>query len=348
MLTASILDPRTDPEPPDWAPFVAEQPLHVFWRYDMLRLEGWMSRHPARLGIVRDGSTVVAAMAGMVCQPWLRHQFASRPRGRTRALRPRWVEVHRQWLSGIPSLVFRAGLDATTRRAAIRAFERALARHIGVGFMGAAYRMVYDESLPAVAAPGRVRKPDGHTMVLCNRWSSADGWLAGLSRERRRSVLRYGKRIAADPTLVVRTGAGRDDLDAHELARLLDRHRRGRGLPPFDRRTPEAGIYLDAMVRRPDVHTLTYHDADGTLLAFNTLLDHPHTPVLLHWASVPVDEGGRHNLYFDCYLRAVRHMIDHDRPELLAGRGLNDIKRSLDFEPRALTTIVVPRPLIGR
>jgi hypothetical protein len=203
--------------------------------------------------------------------------------------------------------------------------------------------------VPAVEGTGRLVRQTLATTLLRNRWSDVDGWLASLGRERRQGIRRYARKIEQDTALDVRSGAGRTDLDPHELADLLTLHQSRLGTPRFDHRTPIAGAYLDAFVRRADVHTLTYRDAaDNRLLAFNTLVDHPETPVLHHWAARPVSDGGRYNLYFDCYLRCVRHMVEHGRPGLSAGRGLLEIKTSLGFEPRDLYAVVAPRPVLGR
>jgi hypothetical protein len=301
------------------------------------------------LTIVRDAGEIVAAAVTMVCRSWWEVRYAERPTVHTRRLRPRWADAYLPALGGHPAVVFASELAVDDRRAALRSVERALSRYLGIGLLGVVYRVVESAVLPVVTGPGRLVRPTLATTVLRNRWSDVDGWLASLGRERRQGLRRYARKFERDRSLAVEFGAGRTDVDAPELATLLAAHQRRLGTPAFDHRTPLAGAYLDAFVRRPDVYTLTYRDAGtGRLLGFNTLIDHPRSPVLHHWAALPVNEGGRYNLYFDCYLRCVRHMIEQQREELFAGRGLLDVKTSLGFVPEPRYAIVAPRPVIGR
>jgi hypothetical protein len=52
--------------------------------------------------------------------------------------------------------------------------------------------------------------------------------------------------------------------------------------------------------------------------------------------------------YADCYARRVRHMIEHGRRELTAGRGLLDVKGRLGFGTRIRHSVAAPRPVLGR
>ncbi|MGX7826274.1 GNAT family N-acetyltransferase [Actinokineospora sp. 24-640] len=344
-LTARVHDPRTDDEPEGWAEFAARCGLHAVWDYGLMRLEAWMSRNPAMLGVVRDGERIAAAATVLVCHPRWTRRYAPAPR--TARPRPGWAEVYLPWLSGYPAVVFDPDLTGEGRRAAVLEFERAVLRHVGPGLLGIAYRPVSGDLLSAVA--GRLRRTwrNDPTTVLPNEWPTEDGWLATLSKERRTSIRRYARKIDRDPTLRVREGWGRTDTDPHELATLINRHRARLGTPPMDPRSAVAGVFLAEFLRRPDVRLLTYRDADGTLLAANTLLDHPSSTVLQHWAARSPAEGGRHNLYFDCYLRCVRHLVSAGRDELTSGRGLLDVKASLGFRTRELHTVAVPRPAVG-
>jgi uncharacterized protein len=161
--------------------------------------------------------------------------------------------------------------------------------------------------------------------------------------------------------LEVRTGFARDDLDPVELATMLNHQRaeddarawangqprRFGGVVHVDTRTQVTSAYLDHFVRRSDVDTMTYHDEDGGLVAFNTLIDHPTRADMYHWAVAP-DREDAADLYADCYARRVRYAADHGRRELSAGRGLLDVKERLGFGTRELHTVAAPRPLLGR
>lgn len=346
-LAARVHDPRADPEPAGWSGFQQRRGLHAVWDYGLMRLEAWMSRNPAVLAVVRDGDRIAAAATALVCRPGRSRRYADVPGRRSERLRPGWVEVYLPWLSGYPAVVFDQDLTDDGRRAAVRALERALLRHVGPGLMGIVYRPVPDDTLPALAGPLRRTWRSDATTVLANTWQTEDGWLATLGKERRTSIRRYARKIDRDPTLDVREGWGRTDTDPHELAALVNRHRARLGALPRDPRTGVAGAFLAEFLRRPDVRLLTYRDADGTLIAANTLLDHPSSTVLQHWAALTPAEGGRHNLYFDCYLRCVRHLVSAGRDELTSGRGLLDVKASLGFRERGLHTVAVPRPAVG-
>jgi hypothetical protein len=342
-MTVCLLDPRTDAEPAAWREFTRRLRLPPMWDFSLLRLEAWLAGNRPLLALAwRDGE-IVAAVTAVVC----RHR-GTRRYAPARAIGPLWAEVRVSWLSGAPAYAFAPDLDLAARREFLRTAETALRRALGPGFLGVVYRTVAPADLPLVAGRGRITRPIEATAVLPNAWPDVDGWLASLGKERRRSIRRYARVIDRDPAVCVERGPAREDLEPSELAALLNDHNDRLGVPAFAHRTKMAAAYLGALVRRPDVHTLTYRDTGGRLLAFNTFLDHPETPVLHFWAARPVSDGGRYNLYFDCYLRGVRHMIDHGRAELAAGRGLLAVKASLGFQLRPVSLVVVPRPVLGR
>jgi hypothetical protein len=347
-VSVEILDPRRDPEPPGWAEFRQRQLLYPVWDYQLLGIEAWMSRNPALLVLARTSSGVVAAMSAMVCQ-WRRSPAYGRPpAARAGRMVPRWVELYQPWLSE-PGFVIDGTLDDVAKRDTVRRMERGLRRQVGAGLLGVLYRNVPAAAMTWVVGAGRLtREAQPPSAVLDNRWQSAEGWLADLSRNRRKSVRQVDRLVAADSSLVVRGGPARSDLDGAELAALLRAHRARYPKQPFESRTPIAGAYLDALVRRDDVHTLTYSDGDGRLLAFCLMLDHPVAPAACLWASRSRTDGGRPHLYFDCQARAIRFTIATGRKELAAGRGRWAEKRSLGFQARRRWLVAVPRPMVGR
>lgn len=345
-MTVRLVDPRVDPEPEGWADFHRQARLHPVWDYGLLTVEAWLSRHPPLLAVVRGPGGITAAMAVMVCRPWLSTRYAPPPRRRWP--RPVWAEVYQPWLSGFPGAVFADGLDDAARRDATRAVERALARRLGLGLLGVLYRAVGEDLAPVLAGRGRrVRRTDP-TTVLDNGFATEGEWLASLSKSRRSGLKRQLRALEADDDLVIRGAPGRDDLDAVEVAAMINRHRAGFGRMPLDTRTAVSAAYLERFLPRPDVHTLSYHDRKGRLLAVHTLLDHPERPVSQHWAALRDDEGGRPGLYFDNYARAVKFVVRQGRPSLSAGRGMLDVKRSLGFVTRPVHSVLVPRPAVGR
>lgn len=343
-----IADPRVDPEPEGWAQFVERQRGYAVWDYDLMRLEAWMSSNPPILVVDYQDGEIVLAMTVMMCTPRTK-RYADLPPYRPWArITPRWAEVCLPWISGLPGFLHDPELSADTIRASTRRCERALANHFGPGLLGVFYRAVNDDLLPALDGTGRLVKQTDSVAVLRLDFADVDGWLAGLTRNRRKSLRKLERLLARDTDLVVRGGPGRTDLDPVEVTRLVNSHRLERGVARFDMRLLPTATYMDAFLRHRNVHTLTFHDTAGRLLGVNTLIDHPVRPVLQHWASAPLAEGGKPNLYFDAYIRVVRHLTAVGRPELSAGRGLLDVKETLGFEPNAVYGVVATRPVLGR
>ncbi|MFC3453131.1 GNAT family N-acetyltransferase [Amycolatopsis speibonae] len=338
-----VLDPRTDAEPEGWAAFLAAQQAPVPWDYHLLRVESRFSRSPNALTVISDGGEIVAAVLAMLCAP-VSPEGPGAVRGVAR-LGPRWVEVQHAWLSGYPPWLFADGVDAGDRREIMRRFERAVCRFTGPGCLGVVYRTVEPETLDMLSGRGRPVRDTKPTSVLENSFVDVEGWLASLRRSRRLSLRGQVKKVAADPGVVVRTEAARTDLDALELATLLRQHRERMGPVKFDRRGPVTAEYLAELVRRPDVITSTYHDADGRLLAFATVLDHPAAPMHQHWAAVAPEEGRPKHLYFEAVVRNVRYMIEGNRKSLSMGRGMTELKATLGFQPVLLLGVIVPRPV---
>jgi predicted N-acyltransferase len=332
VITVDVLDPATGPEPPDWADFFVTQQLYAPWDYGLMAIEAAGGPNPVLLAVVRRDGVLVAAVAALVAR-----------RGRS----PRWVEVCHQWLSGEPGFVFVAGLNLVERKEILRAAERALCRHVGWTCLGLVYWHLAPSDVPLVAGFGRHVRPTVGTAVLDNTFTSTKDWLASLSRNRRASLRKLHRQLAEDPALVIRFDAGRSDVDGAALAELLRAHRDKYTHFRHDSRNPVSAEYLSALLARPDVRTMTYHDADGRLLAFSNLLDHPAHLFSQHFAAVPVEQGGRGHLYFDLYHRLVELMVDRGAKTLSVGRGMEEVKTRLGFEIRPLRLAVVPRMVAG-
>ncbi|SFB27806.1 hypothetical protein SAMN05216266_107196 [Amycolatopsis marina] len=347
----AVFDPRVDPEPAGWRDFQRRWRLHAVWDYELIRLEAWTARNPPVLIVVSDAGKVVAGLSVLVCRPWRKPRYASAPKQHSRWPRirgPVWAEVYQPWLSGFPGVVFDPGLDPAARGDVARLAERELARCLGAGLLGVLYRALDQELAGIVAGRGRLTREVDSVAVLANDFSSPDDWLSLLSKSRRASLRRQHRELESASDLLVRGGAARDDLDGAEIARLINRHRAERGKAPLDTRSPLSGAYFERFLRRPDVHTLTYHDDEGQLLAVNTMLDHPDSVIKQHWAALPEAEGGRKHLFFDSYQRAVRHLVRRGAAELSAGRRPHEVKRSLGFRTRPIFGVAVPRPVVGR
>lgn len=357
-IDVEIVDPRQAPEPSGWAKFRKLAAGAPMWDYRLLRLESWLSRNPPVLAVMREGGRVLGACAVMLCSPVRGQVFGPRPVTHRPRLSPCWAEVYLPWFSGHSAVVFRRQMDGTQRRELLRLFERRLAEYVGLGLLGVVYRAMPADIAEAVAGPGRPVREIDPTTVLDNRFDSVDDWLASLRPQVRTTV-----REALDlpGSLDVTTAAGREDLDAAELASLLNEHRarqdarawrsgqraRIAGLH-LDTRSPVPTAYLAELLRSPNVVTRTYRDPSGRLVAFHTMFDTVGGVAMPYWAALPRERGGVPRLYVDGYVHAVRHLIDSGRPELTAGRTLLDLKAGLGFTTRTLSSIAVPRPVMGR
>lgn len=356
-VDVEIVDPRVDAEPQGWRDFCHRRGLPPVWDFQLMRVEAWLARNPPVLAVVHDAGRLVGACSVMICRPWRDKVFASRPSTHRRGPRPVWGEVYLPLLSGYPACVFDSALDAHSRRVALRHFERELTRYLGSGALGVVYRAMTEDVASAMAGRGRFVREIDPTAVMGNKWPRFEDWLACVPPSVRSTV----ERLATDRTLRISTGSARTDLDASELAALLNAHRArqdarawNEGQRPriaglhLDTRSPISVAYLDALVRRTDVVTRVYREPGGRILAFNTMIDHPVSSAVHHWAALSTRDGGRRDLYVDAYAHCVRRMIDKGRPELTAGRTLLDVKEKLGFGTRPLRSVAVPRPVMGR
>jgi hypothetical protein len=335
-VNVTVHDPRHDPQPTGWSGFFARHHLHAPWDYALMGVEAWLSRNPPLLVVAHADGEIVGAMAVMVCVPGRGDNYAP---PRTPRLTPTVAQVYQPWLGGEGFVVPSGDVEV------VRALEKGVRARLGPPLLGLVYRNVPASLAPMVAGRGRLVRPvTPAASVLENRFADEDEWLASLSRNRRKNVRRIDRLIAADTSLAVRFAPARSDVDGTVLAGLLRTHRAKFGGQPFDPRTPVAGAYLAAAVRRADVHTLTYSDVDGQVVAFSTYLDHPVTPVLQFWAS----REDRGHLYFDCHARAIRHVIATGRKQLSAGRAKFEQKESLGFGACPMRVVGVPGPLVGR
>ncbi len=333
MIDVELRDPLRDPEPEGWTDFRTRENLPATWEYRVLRhaSESWT---PVSLTVFRDGGKIVGAVAALFrgLRTW------GRPR---RWAEPLVVDVRLPGDGhGRPTWHFAADVPAETRRELLGAFERAAARRFGWGLVAFAYRNVPVAEVGLVERRGAtVRDTAGDADM---RLSTLDGWLAGLKSTRRAELRRRRRRLDADPDLTVAIAPGRTDLDADELARMMNDHagaREGR----VDRRAPLPASYFAALTGLDDVSTLTYTGPDGRLLAAGVYFHHPVRPRLSWWASVPPEQGGRKHLYYDSYLRYVEYAVAMGGEGLSAGRGTLDIKAELGFSEVPLKLVVVPR-----
>ncbi|WP_329091128.1 MULTISPECIES: GNAT family N-acetyltransferase [unclassified Streptosporangium] len=336
-----MLDPCRDPEPDGWEDFRQAEGLTPLWAYDVIgaSCEGSWAR--PLLAVFREGRRITAVIGAVY--------IGLRSPGSSRAPRPRRepiiLDVRLPGYSNGPTWHFSGEVSFEARCAMLRLFERAAARRLGWGLAGTVYRMMTEPESPMVVRRGAIVRDSPGSTVMPLSWTSAEEWIGSLSRNRRSVLRRQLRRMEKADDLIVTTGTVRSDLDPVELAEMNRRHT-ARLAARLDPRAPLPAAYFDRLLRREDVSVTTYH-AGERLLAFAILFDHGTTPVFATWAALRPEDGGRKDLYFDAHARLVRKVIEDGKKELLGGRGLVEVKKSLGYEYVPMKLVAVPRWVMG-
>jgi uncharacterized protein len=339
-MTVELHDPRYDPEPSDYREFRRSERLTAAWSYDVLRALSGSTWAPLLVGLFREGARV----CGVVCAGYFGLRRGGPPRPRRE---PLLLDVRVPGYSHCPGWHFSPWVPAERQREFLRAYERETVRWLGPGCVGVAYRGVREYDLPLVDRPGVIVQSADTSGVMPITWSSPDEWMRSL-RKSRRADLRRQSRIVAASDVRVEFGPGRADLDFTAVAKLHRAHverKRAR----LDPRAPLPASYFATLFAHKDVIALSYEDPAGRLLAFGALLDHPVAPRIGTWAALRPEEGGRKHLYFDHYVRLIRHVIEAGgREELSAAQANFEVKRTLGFHPLLMYRVAVPRWRAGR
>lgn len=317
-----VLDPRYDLEPACWGQLRSSGALRADWSWPVLRAQAWCSRSPLLITILRAGGEPL----GVFCASWAglpvrRHAFV--PAGRAR-----WAGVLHVRSPGTAAVPGWWAAPTVPARDLFRCYTKGMRRELGIGMRGVLWRHLSEPDLRAL--PGRlrlVRPTEPLALIPTGDWENPDEWLATLSRNRRKNLRKISRLISADPSVEVTVGPAAD-LDPVEVAALL-RHneRKYSGLLGS---LPQHAGYLAALFGQPDVITIRYRDrACGTLLAVVSILDHPTRPVTRHWSALPVEDGGRPQLYFHYYVVAVTWAMCTGRPALVVGKGKPELKQTL-------------------
>jgi hypothetical protein len=310
-LRGELFDPAAGPAPPEWDRFVAEQRLTPAW--DAAVLATLAPRHRRlRLGLVHDGGRPLAVFCGQLRGPGL-------------------FECKLLPMGSAPGFAFAGGLDPAGRRAAVAAFERALARRLGWRCLAVAYRQVDEADLDACAGRRRPRVATAPDTLLEIRWATMEEYFAGLPSKNRRKKLRQLRRqVASDPDLMVTLGGGVGGEAASRLAFATElRHRRGRlDAPP----RPIPPAWFDALAGRDGALFLAWRDAAGSLLAFTLLFDDGERLHSTVWGALDPHRGRSH-LLSDQYLRVIAHAVERRRAAVRFGKGELEAKQRFGCVP---------------
>jgi hypothetical protein len=334
-LTITVLDVRQDPEPDYWPALRAQAGLRADWSFDLLRIAADEAPSPLLVTVMRiDGEFV-----GVVCAVWT-GVVPWRRTGRRPLVGV--LDVRSPCTSAVPGWWFTDALPPAERRQLFAAYARGMRRELGVRCRGILWRQVTSDLVLAAGRGGPLRfsREFAPCAVLPLRWATDQEWLASLRRSRRKSLRRNRRMIDADSGVTVTLGSGRS-LDPDEFVRLVRAIDVRYGSEPWSVPMPKSREYLQALVARDDVLSVSYVDRDGRLIAIGTVFDHPTWPVSRHWGALSPEQGGRKNLWFDRYGRVVEWAIGAGKTGLVMGKGKAELKAELGAELIPQYTVAV-------
>lgn len=334
-MIVEIVDPLREPVPEGWDEFVAQERLSPAWRSGPLLAATWCAQMPTSMALVREArsGTPVAAM-----------------HVRYRTLYNPWTFVrpgHRSWIGGltecrmIPTyesgLHFADGCDARDRQEAVRVFEKAMARRLGLVARFLAYRGVRSSDLPSLPT-GRLRLRDASSMVVTNEWSDLDAYLATLKRNWAKRLVKLREMVDAD--LTTRVGDTVDPDEAGWLAEAVRRRHRRTGplWPP-----PCPAGYFRELAELPGTVVISHRDRTGRLVACVFCYDDGTDLYSGIWGNRELTEGGYRHLYFVNMLLQVELMIQRGRRSLVLGAGMPELKERYGARPDPRWVVVGPR-----
>ncbi|WP_253778773.1 GNAT family N-acetyltransferase [Goodfellowiella coeruleoviolacea] len=326
-MDVEVLDPRFDPEPAYWSALRERAGLRADWAWEVLVTQAWCARTPQPVVVLRDGG----APAAVVAAAWIsthsrRHRFVSSTRGG----RLGGLDVRSPGSSAVPGWWFADadGADAGCGRLLTR-YVPVMRRELGAGLRGLLVRQVPEAGVARLAGRFRlVRRTEDVGVIDTAGLAGTEDWLAGLGKKRRHNLRRIAEAVRADPALEVAMLPGAE-VDPVRLAALLRHNERKHHDVPIVP-LPQFTGYLTRLLRQPDVLVLRYQErATGRLVAAALVLDHPNWPVVRAWSALPVDDGGRADLYFHFYGETVRWAAESGRHGVIMGKKLAHLKKSL-------------------
>lgn len=323
-----VLDPRVDPEPRYWADLRRRAGLRADWAWEVLAVQAWCARTPQFVTVLHGEGTP----CGVVSSAWVgsrtrRHRFVSSERGGS------WggLDVRAPGTSSLPGWWFADAADGGCREL-LTEYVPAMRRTLGRGLRGLLLRQVPESGLSTVDGRFRlVRETESVAVLRTDIFGDRQDWMATLARKRRQNLRKIFGTVEEDETLDVRVmpGTAVDPAEVAELIRHNEIKHRDVPIVPL----PQFVGYLERLLRQPDVSVLRYVDrGSGRLLAIATIMDDPEWPVMRTWSALPVEEGGRPNLYFHFYGESVRWSIETGKRGVILGKKMSETKRTLGAE----------------
>jgi hypothetical protein len=335
VLSGVLVDPRAEGIPRVWEQFLVAESVPGSWHSPVVRTLAWCSRSPSYLGLVSDRSGAPCAifhLHHLGVGSW-RHRFAA-----DGLMDAGVIECRLGPASTGCGYRFASALDNGERRAAVSALERAVRVRLRWRVIGIAYRDVVPRDVAAFARRGRVCRRVTPEVIVENRWGELDEFFGDLPPKRRSELRRLDARLRSDRQLLIGNERSLDPAVASRLAAsVARRHRRGLG-----HSVPIPASYFDVLGGLPGIEFLTYRDADRRLLSFATLLDDGAELADALWGNLDLSDGGRQDLYFHHYLRAIAALIARQRRRIALGKGLGELKLRYcgSYEDRFLVVAV--------
>ncbi|SEQ95615.1 hypothetical protein [Actinokineospora terrae] len=327
-MHGDLVDPLTEVVDPGWDRFAADQGACVLWHADPLTTAAWAGQTATVMAVVRDGTDVAALFHARLHGPQDYRRFH-----RSGSVPPVGFVECRLSPASLAGHLFATGLDASGRRAAVEAFERAVRSRYRVA--GFCYRHVESGDVPAVDRGSRRVLAVSPDTVLTAEWSNVDGYLAQLPPKWRSQLRKIRATVRSAPGV---RRALVDQVPPPDAARLVNlvrfKHQR-RGVV----RTPIPEHYFEHLNADPGTRFSTYRDDRG-LLALSTVHDNGTDLTMSYWGIRDRVDGGLPNLYFDHYVDLVEHTIGLGRATLRPGKGMARIKERFGARPVANHLVV--------
>lgn len=328
-----VLDPRYDAEPAYWPELRRRAGLRADWTWDVLAAQAWCARTPqpvwVRLGAGTPDAVVSADWVGSGLR---RFRFVREVRGG----RLGGLVVRAPGSSAVPGWWLADGHELP---ALVADYRTAMRRELGIGMRGVLLCQLGADQVSGISGRLRVvRRTEDVSVLDTTRFHSREEWLACLAKKRRHNLRTVFRAIDGDPSIEVRHG----DVEPAEVANLLRhndvKYAGARSLWP----STLIG-YLERLLSQPEVRTTCYREpASGTPLGVGLVLDHPHWPIWRSWATLPVELGGRWNLYFHFYGELVRWVIETGKRGVIIGKGQRGLKKSLGAAQVPQYAVVIP------
>ncbi|MEY7971617.1 GNAT family N-acetyltransferase [Saccharomonospora xinjiangensis] len=338
-MSIDVLDPRFDAEPVYWRRLRTEAGLRGDWAWDVLHRQAWGARTPWYLTVMLDGS----APRGLVAGAWVgsrtrRHRFVVSGRGG----RFGGLDIRAPGNSAFPGWWFDgAGDDAGCLRL-LSEYLPAMRGLLGAGLKAALVRQVPETALGVVRGSLRVvRETEPIARIPTTSFGGRNDWLNSLPSRRKAHLTRVFAGLDDDSRITSEIVSGAE-VDAVELAGLLRVNEvKHRDVPIVP--LPQFVGYLRVLLAQPDVRVLSYRDTTtGRLAGAATVFDHPEWPLARSWSALPVEDGGRKDLYFHFFGELVRWAIAEGRKGVVLGKKMPQLKASLGAELLSQYAVAMP------